>query len=207
MSASPSAIVFGVNAALLSPLPDPVFYRSVSLPVIVNIGVHPLDGTHSGSTGGRYNPPRSAPICYLAGTQTLAAFECEHEAVILGLPGTPREPRVGFAVSVANARILDLTNAMNQQTVGVQAADLVQPTAHWRQMNRLGMLSPAQQLGAAARARPDVDGLLVPSWPGTFIPAGVLPRLHNLVLSRPTLLPRSRSPARGRRSRTRASWS
>jgi RES domain-containing protein len=196
VSASPSATLFGVGAALLSPLHDPIFYRSVSLPVIANLGVHPLDGAHAGRLGGRYNSEHSEPICYLAGTQTLAAFECEHEALILGLPGTPREPRVSFAVSVTNAQILDLTNAMNRQTVGVQEADLVQPTPHWRHLNRNGLMSPAQQLGAAVRARPDIDGLLVPSWPGTFIPSGVLPRLHNLVLFMDPANPRAPRRAR-----------
>jgi RES domain-containing protein len=175
-------LAFGVDAAQLSHLAVPVFYRSVSLRVMAKLSVHPLDGMHAGRAGGRYNPPRSEPTLYLAGTQTLAVFECEHEALALALPSAPLEPRVTFAVSVENARVLDLTQELVRVGIGAARDELIAPTTHWQRQNRTGTVSITQQIGETARARPDVDGLLVPSWLGSLLSEGLLPRTNNLVL-------------------------
>jgi RES domain-containing protein len=180
--AMPGGLPFAVDAAPLSPLVVPVVYRSVSLTVVANLGVHPLDGNHSGQIGGRYNRPGAPPTCYFAGTQTLATFECEQEALVMRIPGSPLDPRIAFAVTVAGARVLDLTQMIVLAGLGVAHADLVRPTAHWQHMNRRGLFDVTQQIGDAARIRPDVDGLLVPSWLASLLPPNLLPRTTNLVL-------------------------
>lgn len=181
---APSSLAFNVAAAKPSPLPPNAFYRSVTLNVLATLGVHPLDGRHSGTTGGRYNRPGADPTCYLAGCQTIATFECEQDQLVLRLPTFPLEPRIIFAVIVAGARVLDLTQALVQRTLGVRPDDLVIPSAHWQHQNHLGILSMAQQIGEAVRtSRPDIDGLLVPSWlGGSLLQPNALPRTENLVL-------------------------
>ncbi|MGA2451253.1 MAG: RES family NAD+ phosphorylase [Polyangiaceae bacterium] len=178
---APHTLASSVQAAQPGPTPAAAFYRSVSLKVIINIGAHPLDGAHAGASGGRYHRAGGAPICYLAGTQTLATFECEHEAMVLHLPSKPLDPRITFAVTVDNARILDLTNPLVLAVLGVAPGDLVLPSAHWQQLNRQGVLSTTQEIGETARARPEIDGLLVPSWLGSFL-NNAIPRSDNLVL-------------------------
>jgi len=176
-----SDLALAITAATLTPLPDEPWYRSVDLAVVVNLGVHVLDGTHTGKTGGRFNSPASKPTCYLAGTQTLAAFECEQAAMILGLT-KPRSPRVTFAISVAGAQVLDLTNALVRTPFGLTYGELTLPSSHWQHLNRTGVSAPVQILGEAARARKDCDGLVVPSWLCSVLPPGTLPRPNNLVL-------------------------
>jgi len=176
-----SDLALAITAATLTPLPDEPWYRSVDLAVVVNLGVHVLDGTHTGTTGGRFNSPGSKPTCYLAGTQTLAAFECEQAAMILGLT-KPRSPRVTFAISVSGAQVLDLTKALVLAPFGLTYADLTLPSSHWQHLNHTGVSAPVQALGEAARVRKDCDGLLVPSWLCSLLPPGTLPRPNNLVL-------------------------
>ena len=90
---APNTLAFNVAAAQPSPAPAAAFYRSVELQLVATLGVHPLNGAHAGTAGGRYHRQGSAPICYLAGTQTLATFECEHEAMVLRLPRAPTRSR------------------------------------------------------------------------------------------------------------------
>jgi RES domain-containing protein len=177
----PAALDFAIRAATLTPLPSDLFYRSVDLVVAANLGIHVLDGSHAGRTGGRYNSPLSPPTNYLAGTQTLAAFECEQRALILNHPA-PRSPRVSFAVTVLGAQVLDLTSALVLAGFGLSQAHLTQPASHWQFTNSTGAKAPTQVLGDAARVRADCDGVLAPSWLCSLLPAGTLRQPNNLVL-------------------------
>jgi RES domain-containing protein len=168
--------------------PEP-FYRSVDFAAVANLGVRILDGSRAGQHGGRYNAPRSEPTSYFAGTQTLAAFECEQEALVLGTHLTLRNPRLTVAVSVTNAAVLDLTKQLVLYGFGLTPADLLRPTTHWRHENSLRRLAETQVIAEAARLRPDVDGLLVPSWLSGLLPTSVLPRMENLVLFMNPLAP------------------
>ncbi len=179
---TPPKLDAAIQAATLTPLRDEAFYRSIDLHVVANLGVDVLDGTRAGRTGGRYNPPGSPPTCYLAGSQTLAAFECEQRSMILGIVSAPQNPRVTFAATVSNALVLDLTSAIVLAGFGLVQTELTQPASHWQHLNRTGHTAATQTLGAAARGRADCDGLLVPSWLGSLLPAGTLPRPINLVL-------------------------
>jgi hypothetical protein len=179
---SPSDLADAIQAAQTIALPDEPFYRSVDLVVVANSGVHVLDGSHSGFTGARYHPPGSEPTAYFAGSQTLAAFECEQEQLILGVHRGARNPRVTFAITATNAVVPDLTKQLVLHAFGLTQQDLMKPTAHWRHENAKGGHAETQILGAAIRNRPDVDGMLVPSWLAALLPPGVLPRAENLVL-------------------------
>lgn len=178
-----------IHAAVITPLrPDP-FYRSVDFAAVANLGVRILDGSRAALNGGRYNAASRGPTAYFAGTQTLAAFECEQEALVLGTHLTPRNPRITVAVSVANARVLDLTKQLVLYGLGLQPADLLKPTTYWRHENSQHRLAETQAVAEAARLRPDLDGLLVPSWLSGLVPNSVLPRMENLVLFMDPLAP------------------
>jgi RES domain-containing protein len=178
-----------ILAAVATPLrPDP-FYRSVDFTAVANLGVRILDGSRAGLNGGRYNAPGSQPTAYFAGTQTLAAFECEQEALVLGTHLTARNPRLTVAVSVGKAVVLDLTKQLVLYGFGLDLADLLKPTTHWRHENSLHRLAETQVIAEAARLRPDVDGLRVPSWLSGLILPSVLPRMENLVLFMDPLAP------------------
>jgi RES domain-containing protein len=191
----PADLDFAIRAASLTPAPSRPFYRSADLVVVANLGVNVLDGSHAGRTGGRYNSPGSPPTDYFAGTQTLAAFECEQQTMVLNLPA-PRNPRVTFAVAVDGAHVLDLTSALVLAGFGLTQADLVQPTTHWKFINQTGATAPTQILGDAARRRADCDGLLAPSWLCSILPTGTLRQPNNLVLFMdPNAPSRPRSPS------------
>jgi hypothetical protein len=85
-------------------------------------------------------------------------------------------------VEIGNANVLDLTNAIVRQHISVAEGEITITTQRWRHMNQLGQHSVPQQIGAAARNRPDVDGILFPCWLATAIGISGLPHLENLVL-------------------------
>jgi RES domain-containing protein len=147
----PSAkdLAYAVEAAPATPLLAEPYYRSVDLHVVANLGVRLLDGSRSGKNGTRYNGPGGTPICYLAGSQTLAAFECEQEALILRLHRWPRNPRVTFAATISGATILDLTTQLVLQGFGLTPQELLLPSQHWQHENRQGRLAETQVLGDA----------------------------------------------------------
>jgi RES domain-containing protein len=160
-----------------------LFFRNMSFLRLAGTVSDVLNGKYSGVSGGRYNPPKSGPVCYLAGTQTGAAFEIEQEQLLLGFGNTPNPtPRITFGVSVEGAVLLDLTNQMlwpNLSIVGDQS-DVFMPSSDWKELNQQGMDAPMQQLGAAARAA-GYDGILYPAIVSQYIGTS-LPRLHNLAL-------------------------
>jgi RES domain-containing protein len=178
----PSKLQDLVKAVVLTRLPRTRYYRSVDLRLMVDLGVKLLDGTYTGCTGGRYNKPGSDPTCYLAGSETLAAWECEHEAMALGLRTVKRNPRVTCGVEIKGVQVLDLTNNKVLVSLGVTRADLTKTTTHWRDINKKKRLSLTQRIGEAARCRPDCDGILCPTWLVTIAGPTMIPRLENLVL-------------------------
>jgi RES domain-containing protein len=184
MSNSPSlaSLKLAVQALPLTSIQFPIFYRSVDFKVLVTHGVKLVDGTHSGKTGGRYNPPNSLPTSYFAGSQTLASFECEQEAMILGLQTMKRNPRIICSVEISNAKVLDLTNMLVIQHLGISKQDLLGSTFEWRQLNSQRQISTTQLIGEAVRQRADADRILYPSWLTLVLPDSAIPRLENLAL-------------------------
>jgi RES domain-containing protein len=163
-----------LSSVTLTPVSNLTCYRSVDLVVLANHGVHVLDGAHSRQTGGRFNSPNSEPICYLAGSMTLASFEVEQDALALGLMSARPNPRVVLAV-VVDAMILDLTNPVILAHLGLVQADIMQPSHVWRTLNAGGQLAPAQLIGDAARQRSDMDGIRYPSWLNSCGLGNILP--------------------------------
>lgn len=181
LGTDPALLAAAVAAVGATPLSE-AFYRSVDTYALRDYAVDPLDGSHAGRTGGRYNRPGSAPVAYLAGSMTLAAAECEQVAMVLGLATSRGNPRLTLTVAVEGALVIDLTNPVVLAQLGLRAGDLLAPTPVWQQHNRAGLATVPQQLGEAIRAsRPDVDGIRYPSWFGALV-AGRLPRLDNLML-------------------------
>ncbi|MEM7159630.1 MAG: RES family NAD+ phosphorylase [Myxococcota bacterium] len=157
------------------------YYRSVLVTALMQIErAKFLSGEHAGTLGGRYNSPGSAPTLYLAGSQTLASFEVEQDLLLAGLiQGTPT--RLMCGVEVVGAKLLDLTNVVVRNALGIDQHDLVQPGVVRTGLNAAGAPSQTQMLGDAIRQRPDCDGIKVPTALGPVFHPG-FPRLHNLVL-------------------------
>ena len=94
-------------------------------------------------------------------------------------------PLVVVATVIRNARVVDLTDGLVRRHVGVAEDELLIPTLNWKQLNRQGYSTKAQQLGDALRARADIDGLVVPSWFVAALPDAAewpIARTRNLVL-------------------------
>lgn len=176
-----AALATAIRAAKLTSV-HRTFYRSVDLTLVRQLGLRMLDGAHAGITGNRYNSPNTEPIAYLAGSQTVAALECEQASYIMGVGSQTPNPRLTVAITVASTHILDLTNPVVLANLGVVRDQLLIPTLQWQHVNSLGGVADPQLVGDLARERADVDGLLVPSWVLELLPPNTLPPSPNLVL-------------------------
>jgi RES domain-containing protein len=182
----------------LQRLRDDTFYRSVSLAVLITYKTARfLSGEHSGLSGGRYNSPGQQPTLYLSGSQTLASLESEQGALSSGVHLDFPTPRIIGAVKVIGAQVLDLTNPVVLNPLGLTPQILAQPATIRTSLNAAGAPTIAQVVGDAIRMRPDCDGLLVDSWLTSNLAPG-FPRPINLVL----FMDRS-NPDRPRRSSVR----
>jgi RES domain-containing protein len=171
------------NLQLPTPVSAGLFFRSINYLFLNGSASNVLSGVHAGTTGGRFNPPRSGPTCYLAGTQTNAAFEVEQEQLLLALARTPNPaPRITFGVTVDQVVLLDLVNPMMRSYLGLASdhTDLYMPTPTWKALNRKGVAAPMQQLGDAARAA-GYDAVLYPAILSQYI-GTALPNMHNMSL-------------------------
>ena len=167
-------------------LDELVVYRSIKPDVARRYSVTFLDGTHTGRTGGRFNPPNSDPITYFAGSQTLAVWESEQDQFMIGLnlSGSPQPPRLVCTVILQNLRVLDLNNAMHLHHLSLQGVqqELTRPSSMWRQALRQGGSVLTHDIGRAALGHSHLDGILFPSWLSDILGKQSLPRLRNLAL-------------------------
>lgn len=170
-----------VASAPLAEIDEATFFRSIDWRVVERLGVNILDGAHAGMTGGRYNAPQSPPTSYFAASQTLASLESEHARLVATVRPRVAPPRLVVSVTVANLRVLDLTNRLVISHLGVPTAELTVPTKQWQALNDRGSLSTCQIIGAAARDRSACDGIVAPSWFVRLL-GDTLPRMENLIL-------------------------
>lgn len=120
MSVTAESLANTVPALSLTALPERVFYRDVTIRILLPPrSVHPNDGTHSGNTGGRYNSPQNLagaplPTTYFSSSRTLGAIETEQANLIATLGQLPEKPRCTYAVVVRNAELIDLRQPLVQ---------------------------------------------------------------------------------------------
>ncbi len=131
----PRALDTAIQSIQTTPLSNQTFYRCVKLETILTLGLSPLDGTHAGAAGVRYNPPPSAPITYLAGTQALSVLETEHMRLITGPSLATPSPTIICSAVVQNANVVDLTNSLVCAHLGItdkqSEEELLIPTSQW----------------------------------------------------------------------------
>lgn len=132
----------------------------------------PLSGVGARRRGGRFNPPRSFPVLYLAlGLDTVAA-ELRRSAARTGLDVIDALPREVFRYDLDVGRVLDLRDPSTVETLETTLDELLAA-------DRLR----GQQIGVAA-LHADVQAILAPSATGTGTVLAVL--LDNLGASRCT---------------------
>ncbi len=166
-----------------TPWPATLCFRSVNALFVGSARSSVLTGYFSGRNGGRFNPPGSDPVCYVAATQTAASFEVEQEQLLLGMGrNADPPPRIIFGVSLRGARLLDLGNPMLCKQLGLACdeSDLLMPSLAWKSLNASGLHAPTQVLGEAARAQ-GYDGIRYPGVLSTYV-GSALPALHNVAV-------------------------
>lgn len=167
-------------AALPKPAPSilEVYCRNVALRAVLGSAGKVTSGLAAASKGGRYNPAASFPVCYLAGTQTGAAFEVEQEQLLMqSAVGTPR---ASFSVTVQGGVWLNLTNPMICANLRLTDAELHIPSPVWKVSTQQNVRVPTQDVGTLAR-NAGYDGVLFPAIMSTYI-GNALPNLYNLAL-------------------------
>ena len=105
-----------------------------------------LQGEGSYWNGGRWNAIRSFQAVYGSTDAVVALAEQQATAQYAGLPYPFRETRLVVAVDVDLARVVDLTDAGNLETLGVTAEELLED---WRKVQEQGFESFTQALGRA----------------------------------------------------------
>src|SRR5262245_30424376 len=128
------------------------YYRSVSIDALITYkSATFLSGEHAGLSGGRFNSPGREPILYVSGSQTLASLESEQDALAMGVHGVFPAPRIVGAVSVTGAQVLNLTNIVILNALGITHAQLAQPATLRTAANSAGAPSLSQVIGDAIR--------------------------------------------------------
>lgn len=113
-----------------------------------------LSGRGARINGGRWNPPESFSVLYLAMDLATVAGEFRRHATRQGLALGDFLPRTVYRYDVALTELLDVRDPVASATVGLTAADL-----------RSDHLGPCQRVGEAAQ-RAGREGLLAPSATG-----------------------------------------
>lgn len=114
----------------------------------------PLAGRGARITGGRWNPPESFSVLYLALDLSTVACEFRRHATRQGLGLGDFLPRTVYRYDVVLTELLDLRDPMASAAVGLTAADLGSDD-----------LGPCQRVGEAAQ-RAGREGVLAPSATG-----------------------------------------
>jgi len=109
-----------------------------------------LAGEGARKFGGRWNPPGSFPVVYLAQSMEGAIAETVGVAGHYGFDPATRLPMTLVAVDARLDRVLDLTNAAVRKALKVTIADMHR--CPWRDQNIAGNEALTQALGRAAHA-------------------------------------------------------
>lgn len=133
-------------------------------------GFDPRSGAGARRRGGRFNPPDSFPVLYLALSPATAAAELHRGAEAMGLPTSAVLPRELYRYDVDLTTVLDLRDEATRQALEVTIDELLAADR-----------SRSTQLGAAAAAR-GIQALICPSATGVGYVVAVF--VENLGASR-----------------------
>lgn len=133
-------------------------------------GYDPMSGTGARRRGGRFNPPRSFPVLYLALSVQTAAAELRRGAPRAGLSLADALPRAVFRYDVELVRVVDLRDPDALQRLDVTTEELLAADQ-----------IRSRAIGEAA-ARLGLQAILAPSATGTGDVLAVI--LDNLAGSR-----------------------
>lgn len=117
-------------------------------------GRDPLSGEGSRGRGGRYNPPRSFPVLYLALSEATAAMELERLGQRHALGVGALLPRELYSYAVKLDEVVDLRDSATLDLLGLTASDLV--SADLASTQTIG--AEAHALGFKAIAAPSASG-------------------------------------------------
>ncbi len=122
--------------------------------------------------GGRYNPPQTLELLYLANDPVTALQEVnaviQTESRLLGVKGPPR---ILLSVDYRLQAVLDICNPNTQSVLKTTLTELIAP---WRPVNAQGQLASTQILGTAVYDFKSIEALKVPS--------AREPKTHNVVI-------------------------
>ena len=118
-------------------------------------GFDPRSGAGARRRGGRFNPPNSFPVLYLALTPDTAAAELHRAAEGMGLPVSAVLPRELFRYDVDLTRVLDLRDQAVRDVLGVTLPELL--AADRTRSHQIG--EAASRLGIQALVCPSATGV------------------------------------------------
>jgi RES domain-containing protein len=87
-------------------------------------GFDPRSGDGARRLGGRFNPPHSFPVLYLCLTRPCVAAELTRQAERQGLAVDALLPRELFEISTDLDKVLDLTDTLTLDALGIAPPDL-----------------------------------------------------------------------------------
>lgn len=149
---------------------DPTRLTRVSLNALESVGYRnqapgfdPRSGEGARRLGGRFNPPRSFPVIYLCLTRPCVVAELTTQAARQSIQVDDLLPRELWSVETSLDRVLDLTDAVTLEALGLDIAELVRPDHAF-----------TQQIGEAAHER-RIEAIKTPSATGVDHVLAVLP--------------------------------
>jgi RES domain-containing protein len=118
-------------------------------------GFDPRSGAGARRRGGRFNPPNSFPVLYLAVTPDTAAAELHRAAEGMGLRVAAVLPRELYRYDVDLVRVLDLRDRSIRDALGVTLDELL--AADRTRSHQIG--EAASRLGVQALVCPSATGV------------------------------------------------
>ena len=88
-------------------------------------GFDPRSGDGARRLGGRFNPPHSFPVLYLCVSRPCVVTELTRQAERQGLKVDALLPREVFEISAGLDKVLDLTDRVTLDVLGITSSDLV----------------------------------------------------------------------------------
>lgn len=129
----------------------------------IRLGRDPLSGTGARIQGGRWNPPNSFAVVYLATDQATVGAEFRRLVERQGLDPTSFLPRAMYSYELFTATLLDLTAPATLDAIGLREGDL-----------RANDLAGCQAVGEAAYACRR-SGVMAPSATGQGVVVALFP--------------------------------
>lgn len=125
----------------------------------------PLSTIGAFENGGRFNPPRTFPVLYTAGSRITALRETQalFDTADGRLADVPRNPELVLTLEIALHAVLDLPHPGLCAQLGTSREELMSATPSRFILNARGRTTPTQDFGATCYASERISALKVPS--------------------------------------------